>query len=80
MKSSWAISNIRCLYWTNVSRTISVIIIIIIIIIRDMTMIMMMIKRVASVQTPDVADSPRRLCVVFIVIVNSAVAAFKTKC
>jgi len=28
MKSSWAVSHVRCLYWTGVSRTILVIIII----------------------------------------------------
>jgi hypothetical protein len=55
MKSSRAISRVGCLYWTDVSRTISVVIIIIIIIMdpdHD--------RNVGSVQTPDAADSPRR--------------------
>jgi hypothetical protein len=50
MKSSRAISRVRCVYWTDVSRTISVIIIGD----RDGP------RNVGSVQTPDTADSPRR--------------------
>jgi hypothetical protein len=42
MKSSRAISLVRCLHWTDVSRTISVIVIII----RDLMMTMMMIAKV----------------------------------
>jgi len=55
MKSSRAISRVSCLYWIDVSRTISVIIIIIIILDDDDDA-----DDVGSIQTPDEVGSPRR--------------------